>query len=68
MVGGNGYVFVYSIVTGKDKMELRPIVFFNDHSSFVTSVVCTRDGRLYTSGLDRLICVWVHCALCSVQT
>jgi hypothetical protein len=28
-------------------MELKPIVFFSDHSSFVTSVTCTSDGRLY---------------------
>ncbi len=61
MVGGNGYVFVYSISSTKDKMELKPIVFFNDHTSFVTSVTCTRDGRLYTSGLDRLLCVFVDC-------
>ncbi len=58
-MGGNGYVFVYSIVSSKDRMELKPIVFFNDHTSFVTSVTCTRDGRLYTSGLDRLLCVFV---------
>jgi hypothetical protein len=46
-------------------MELKPIVFFNDHSSFVTSVTCTRDGRLYTAGLDRLLCVCGHTCCCS---
>lgn len=57
VVGGNGYVFVYSISVGKDRTELKPIVFFNDHSSFVTNVTCTADGRLYTTGLDRLVCM-----------
>ena len=68
VVGGNGLVFVYSIINGKDKMELRPIVFFNDHTSFVTSVISTRDGRLYTTGLDRLICVFVARTSCGVFT
>ena len=39
-------------------MDLKPIVFFNDHTSFVTNLTCTSEGRLYTTGLDRRICVY----------
>ena len=28
-------------------MDLKPIVFFNDHTSFVTNLTCTSEGGLY---------------------
>ena len=56
VVGGNCFMFVMQLK--RDESRLERMYVFKEHTDFVSQVVCTPNGRIFSCGYDGRICAY----------
>eukprot|EP00960_Hanusia_phi_P048323 758877-Hanusia_phi.AAC.1 len=58
VLGGMKKMFVLQLVHQRDEWELNTQSVFEEHDEFISEIVCTSSGRIFSCGYDGIVCAF----------